>query len=164
MKERVLKKEITTNLKSFTWIGYILIIFAIVYTASSYYSLQLRGEMPEQAFSGGIVALVFAAIFMFIGSKKRKFSFYEKYFEYKTNKVLFTEDYANIVYLKTFAIKGKDSANILFATDNDVEHKLSSAFLGRELIKDVFLELYENCSKNEEFDLEDELNWLGDGR
>lgn len=164
MEQRVIKKEFSTNLKSFTLLAYIIAVFALVYTVSAYYSLSAKGEIPEQAFTGGIVGLAVAGVFLFVGTKKRRFIFYEDSFEYKTNKVLFSEKYSNIIFLESFKEKNKESANILFSCEDGSEQKLSSAFLGSELIKGIFLELYENCKTNQDFECEDELGWLNNGK
>ncbi len=161
MKEVSDKKEFSTNLKSFTWVGYILVAFGIVYSVSSYFALLARGQDPAKAFSGGVIALIFAGFFFYMGTKKRRFIFMADRFEYKTNKVIYTEQYANIDYIKTFKEKDKETSHLLFLTQNGSEQKLSSAFLSTELVKSVFLELYSRTKSKPEIEIEDELNWLG---
>lgn len=160
--DKVVRKEISTNLKSFHLLAYLLIAFGLIYALSSLMPNNTQ-EKAGQALIGGSVAIVAGLIFLFIGSRKRRFVFFSDSFEYRTNKIEFAETYGNIVYLKSFSEGERSSASIAIASSNGSEQVLSSAFLGYETLKELFKELCNSCSSNEDIEIDDELEWLKDG-
>lgn len=156
-------KEIVVKLKTFTMLGYILIAFAVVYSAATYLTVQARGGNPVESLVGGVITLIVAAMFLYFGTKKRVFAFYSDYFEYRTNKVEFKQNYSDLMILKSYVEKGKSSINILFVDYEGEEQKLSSAHYGEDNLKEIFKIVYEASKSNTDFVLEDELGILSNG-
>lgn len=162
MQNQDIPKDIVIKLKSFTMLGYILIVFSVVYSAATYLSVQAKGGNPNESLIGGVVLLAIAAVFIYFGTKKRTLSFYDDFFEYRTNKVMFREKYSDIMILKSYYEKGRSSINILFVSYEDEEHKLTSAHYGESIIKEIFRIIYQKSNGNPDFVLEDEIGLLND--
>ena len=164
MDERKVIAEYSAKLKSFVIFGYVLIGFGILYAASYLLTKQVDAKVIENALTGTFIAAVVGLLFLYMGNKKRRFIFYDDAFEYKTNKSVFFKKYSEIIAIKSFIEKEKKSSIIIIFTNDGASQELSSTFLSNELIIKIFNTLYENCKDNEEFECEDELNFLQNGQ
>jgi len=155
--------EYTAKLKTFTVFGYVLIGFGILYASSYLLTKQIDAKVIENALTGTFIAVVVGLLFLYMGNKKRRFIFYEDAFEYITNKSIFKKNYSDINAIKSYYEKEKNtSVVIIFAKDGSAQ-ELSSTFLSKEILINIFNQLYENCKEFSEFEFEDELKILDNG-
>jgi len=145
------EKVITTGIKSFVNVGYLLLgawgllVLKLYFDTGNFDILQL-------------LPLLIGFFFVYLGKKGRQFVFSETDFKYSK----FSARYDEINLLKTFKDTKNNSNNLLIFIDETNILSLSSSFYSQEILEKIYYELVRYCKKyieNNELTLENELNW-----
>lgn len=150
------KKEYKTKLKTFQYLGILILIATAAYVLSF---IDLDDPISKsKVFSYGALSAFVGAFFLYFGFKERKLLIFNDKVEYHTSKLVFESTLDDLAMVKSFQEQGKNSENLILMKNNDEILSISTAFFPKEYLISAFNELLKTDPKYE-ITFEDDLNW-----
>ncbi|MCL2039943.1 MAG: hypothetical protein FWG85_05895 [Bacteroidetes bacterium] len=157
-----MEKIISTNNKSLSMVGYLLIGIAIVLIVNSITQISPTENYIYNNLYLGTFAILVGGMFIIFGKKKKYIIFNENQFSYKISKQTFTEKYTEINLIRTFIDNNNHSKNLMIYFDDNKCLSFSSSFWSEEKLIDAYKEFINRSSEfinKNEISVENNLNW-----
>ena len=152
-----LKKEYKVKLKTFRYIGILILLATAAYVISSYDASD--PDVQSRVLSYGVLAAFLGVFMLYFGNKSRKIEIYDDKIEYHTSKLQFSSTYEELSLISVFKQEGKSSEILMLSKKDGSNMTISNAFFDKDMLISAFKDLVQ-ISEKHDIEIEDELNWL----
>lgn len=155
------EKTYVSKPKAFSVMGYILLIFGILYIVSAIGDQDF--QVVKEAVTGGFISICVAILLVYLGSKKRTIKVNKEGMEYISGKIKYSAAWNEIEMLSTENEKNKTTKTVFIVKSEEDIFYLTTAFFNYFLLKEAFIHMAQSLKENNpEAEISDEAGWLGD--
>lgn len=152
MNNNYIEKEISYKLSFFAYIGYILLVFTILFLANN----VLYKKFDHYNFIFIIFSTLISIIFINTGNKRRYVIFYNDKFIIKNSKKITEFRYDELEEIKIIKEQRKNNETLSIKSEGDKIFLISSTYIGKETLYEIY-NFLNNKASNADFEIIEDI-------